>query len=123
MFGNPVAPGARLDDKRGMRAAAALSILAAALAGCRDSGRGLVDEDPAFKVPAIKEAVHDKERKAVPQLVTDLNDDDSAVRFFAIEGLRRLTGQTFDYHYYDDAPARAPAIDRWRAWLAAYKSE
>ncbi len=103
-----------------MRAAVALSIALATLVGCRDTGRGLVDEDPAFKVPAIKEAVAEKERKAVPQLVTDLNDDDSAVRFFAIEGLRRLTGQTFGYHYYDDAPTRAPAIERWRAWLATY---
>lgn len=106
-----------------MRAAAAVTILAATLAGCRDGGRGLVDEDPAFKVPAIKDAVAGREQKAVPQLVTDLDDDDSAVRFFAIEGLRRLTGQTFDYHYFDDAPARAPAIARWRAWLAAYKAQ
>ena len=106
-----------------MRAAASVLILIAALAGCRDAGRGLVDTDPAFKVPAIKDAVAGREQTAVPQLVTDLDDDDSAVRFFAIEGLRRLTGQGFDYHYYDDAPTRAPAITRWRAWMAAYKAE
>ena len=80
--------------------------------GCAPKGRGLMDEDVSFKAPAIKDAVGDHQKTAVPQLVNDLDDDDAAVRFYAIEGLRRLTGQTFDYHYFDDLPGRAP---RWRS--------
>ncbi|MDB5326110.1 MAG: hypothetical protein JWM57_1679 [Phycisphaerales bacterium] len=98
-----------------------LSVLAVGWsAGCAPKGRGLLDEDVAFKAPAIKEAVVDRQKAAVPQLVKDLDDDDSAVRFYAIEGLRRLTGQTFDYHYFDDTPARAPAVAKWQAWLAEH---
>ena len=52
-----------------------------------------------------------------PQLIRDLDSDDPAVRFYAIEGLQRLTGQTFDYHYYDDEIDRHPAMLKWRQWL------
>ena len=88
--------------------------------GCAPKGRGLVDEDVAFKAPAIKDAVEEHQTRAVPQLVADLDDDDAAVRFYAIEGLRRLTGEHFDYHYYDDPAARAPAVKRWQTWLAGH---
>jgi hypothetical protein len=106
-----------------MRSAVACAIILASLAGCRSSGQGLSDEDVAYKVPAIKDAVRSDQRTAIPLLVKDLDDDDAAVRFFASEALRRLTGQTFGYHYYDDAPARLPAVTRWQDWLAAQKPQ
>lgn len=94
-------------------------LLLLAVAGCaQPKGRGLVDDDASFKIPAIKDAVDQKDRDAIPELVAALSDDDPAVRFYAIEGLRRLTGQTFDYQFYDDDPDRQAAIERWRAWLA-----
>ncbi len=89
------------------------------LAGCGDD-IGLVNvsnPDLRAKVPAIKRDVSEKTLSDAPQLIKDLDDDDPAVRFYAIEGLRRITGQTFDYHYYDDALARRPAIQRWQEWL------
>lgn len=93
--------------------------LSLALAGCaQPKGRGLADDDASFKIPAIKDAVEQQDDDAIPELVAALNDDDPAVRFYAIEGLRRLTGQTFDYHFYDDDPDRQAAIERWQAWLA-----
>ena len=86
------------------------------VAGCRSTGRGLQDSDLSFKAPAIKSAVASHDRSAVPQLVNDLDSDDAAVRFFAIQGLRRITGQDFGYHYYEDAPDRRPAVVRWQTW-------
>ncbi len=73
--------------------------------------------DPSGKIPAIKTAVRQRDTSAARQLVKDLDSDDDAVRFYAIGGLRRLTGETFGYRYYDDEDARAPALHRWRQWL------
>jgi HEAT repeat protein len=89
-----------------------------AVAGCaQPKGRGLVDDDASFKIPAIKAAVERNDADAIPDLVAALNDDDAAVRFYAIQGLRRLTGQTFDYRFYDDEPQRQQAVQRWKQWL------
>jgi hypothetical protein len=71
--------------------------------------------DPSIKIPAIKIAVARKDLSAARQLVKDLESDDSAVRFYAINGLRRLTGETFGYLYYDDAEQRKPALKQWQA--------
>ncbi len=90
-------------------------------AGC-EVPRGPVSidsDDPDLKVLAIKRDVALHDDKDGPGLVRDLDDDDPAVRFYAIEGLFHLTGDTFGYRYYDEQPARAPAIARWRAWLRA----
>jgi len=69
------------------------------------------------KIVGIKEAVAAGDKTAIPQLVHDLDNTDPAVRFYAIEGLEELTGQTFDYLYYQDAAARRPAVMKWRKWL------
>lgn len=74
--------------------------------------------DPSGKIPAYKEAVRARDRSAVGQMVKDLDSDDPAVRLFALVGLRRLTGETFGYQYFDDEPQRRPAVKRWEAWLA-----
>jgi hypothetical protein len=91
----------------------------AAVAGCSEPAgpRTVHNRDLAVKVPAIKEAVDHKDQSAAPQLVKDLDSDDPAVRFYAIEGLKRLTGQTFGYVYYADADRRREAVMRWRRWL------
>jgi hypothetical protein len=92
-----------------------------ACAGC-EAPRGPVSidsEDPDLKVLAIKRDVALHDEKDIPQMVRDLDDVDPAIRFYAIQGLRHLTGDAFGYRYYDDQPARAPAIARWKAWLTA----
>lgn len=92
------------------------------LAGCgHDKGRGLADPDVTYKVPAIKQAADKNDKTSYAKLVSDLDSEDSAVRFYAIEGLRRMTGQTFGYHYYADAGERKPAVVQWHAWLAGQK--
>ena len=73
--------------------------------------------DPSVKIPAIKLAVRKNDLTAAGQLVKDLESDDPAVRFYAIEGLERLTGETFGYRYYDDAEQRKAALARWQEWV------
>ncbi len=94
--------------------------MAAGAVGCQNPlGRPSVQSDnPELMIPAVKRDVMTHDERDDPQLVRDLNDPDPAIRFYAIQGLRRLTGDDFGYRYYDDEPARAPAVSRWRAWLA-----
>lgn len=92
------------------------------IAGCSGYAgpRSIVNEDPAVKIPEIKTAVGRRDRAAMPQLVKDLDSDDAAVRFYAVEALRRLTGETFGYDWTDDdRHARRPAIQRWESYVAA----
>jgi hypothetical protein len=91
-----------------------------AVAGCSGTTGpdSLANPDPAVKVPLIRQAVARHDESAIPQLVHDLDSEDAAVRFYAIDGLKKLTGQTFDYVYYADADQRQPSVRRWRAWLA-----
>lgn len=69
-------------------------------------------------IPAIKTQVAAGDKSAIPYLVHDLVSEDSAVRMYAIDGLRRLTGQDLGYLYYAEPDARKPAVDRWNKWLA-----
>ena len=96
-------------------AAAVVSLLV----GCTGfvGPRTVANEDAAVKIPAIKQAVQENDAQVIPQLVRDLDSDDPAVRFYAIEGLERLTGQTFGYVYYADPPARREATLKWQQWL------
>lgn len=71
-------------------------------------------------IPAIKIAAEKDDRGALPQIVGRLDDHDSAVRFAAINALRRMTGEDFGYRYYDDESARKPAMLKWNRWLKAH---
>ncbi|HWE94547.1 MAG TPA: HEAT repeat domain-containing protein [Tepidisphaeraceae bacterium] len=101
------------------RKALILAVLATAGAGgCIAHGpRVITDPDPECKIPAIKAAVAKHDRKAIPQLISDLNSDDPAIRFYAIDGLHSLTGESFGYRYYDDEEKRKPAVKKWHEWL------
>jgi len=90
--------------------------LVLAAAGCGHGPRHVTDEDPGDKIPAIEAAAKAHDQRAIPQLVRDLASDDSAVRFYAIDALHRLTGKTLGYRYYDDDEKRKPALLRWREW-------
>jgi hypothetical protein len=73
--------------------------------------------DPAGRIPAMKLAAERSDRQVLDRLVDDLDSDDPAIRFYAIESLRRISGQTLGYRYFDDERGRAPAIARWRDFL------
>jgi HEAT repeat protein len=94
-----------------------LTCLAAA-GGCipRES-QSILAVDPQASIPAIQEAARQKDRSAVPALVERLGSDDAAIRFYAIVALKEITGQTMDFHYYDDPEQRKLAIQRWQKWI------
>jgi hypothetical protein len=105
-----------------------LRVAAVALAGSTwacNSGYGprtVGNPDPSSKIPAIESAVATKDFSSVAQMVKDLDSDDPAVRFYAIGGLKRLTGQTFGYLYYDDEIQRRPALEKWKLWLQGWEA-
>jgi hypothetical protein len=84
--------------------------------------RNIRDPDPSSKIPAIVSRVEDKDLSAIKQLVADLESDDPAVRFYAIGGLQRLTGETFGYQYFVDDDQRAAAVGKWKAWLEGWNA-
>jgi hypothetical protein len=77
----------------------------------------LTSDDPSLKIPAIRHSAATHDERSIHELVKDLDNDDPAVRFYAIRGLQEITGKSFDYRYYDDEPDREPAVKRWHEWL------
>ena len=69
------------------------------------------------RIPGMKRAGETHDRAALPGLVDSLNDDDPAVRLFAIAALEKFSGDRFGYEYYLDEEQRKPSIARWREWL------
>ena len=89
--------------------------------GCRAPGPGpesLVSPDPDQRIRAIVRTAETKNANAVPLLVDRLEDEDEAVRMFAIEAIRRLTGKSMGWRYYEPPTRRAHAVAAWREWLA-----
>ncbi|MHC4534512.1 MAG: HEAT repeat domain-containing protein [Planctomycetota bacterium] len=87
---------------------------------------GLSDLDnpnPAVRIMAIKWAGDNKASSAIPRLVDFLNDEDTSVRFFAIEALRRITGTNNGYDYKARPQKRAEAVERWREFLKSNGSQ
>ena len=109
---------------RRMRKAFALVVLAVALGhgACSAPPRepDLNDPDPALKIPAMKRLAKAGDKKAVARLVKELNNEDPAVRFYAIRALEELTGERFGYAYFDDEVERKPALAKWNEWLAGH---
>ena len=92
------------------------------LTGCGFLSLGqpnLASDDPAQKIPAIKSAAHHHESSAIPLLIKALSSQDSAIRFYAIYALHKITGHEFGYVYYASGARRRVAIARWKKWLAA----
>jgi len=98
-------------------------VLGLILPGCVGQGlRSVTSDDPAVKIPLIRKAVDSNDRSILPQLVRDLHSEDPAVRFYAIDGLRRLTGESFGYQWRDDEQARKPAVERWQQYIKSVAS-
>jgi hypothetical protein len=102
-------------------AAIALAFGVSACGGPRGP-RTVNNADLLVKIPAIKASVQAQDFSAAAQLIKDLESDDAAVRFYAIGGLQRLTGQDFGYRYYAEETERAEAIGKWKAWLAGWQA-
>ncbi len=100
-----------------------LAALLGAAGGCHGLGPGgtiaerLQAEDPDVRIEAIHDAARQGGRDVLPLLVERLSDAHDEVRFFAFIALRRRTGKTFGYRYYDSREDRQQAIERWREYL------
>jgi hypothetical protein len=79
----------------------------------------VTDPDPSVKIPAYKKAVRKHDKAAIRQLVKDLENDDPAVRLYAIHALQEMTGETFGYRYFETDEQRKPAVRKWQQWLKA----
>ena len=79
--------------------------------------KGLESEDPGVRIQTIRTAGDRKDRSVMPMLVRRLEDEDEAVRMFAIIALEKITGTRLGYNYADPEPPRARAVKRWRALI------
>jgi hypothetical protein len=77
----------------------------------------LEDPNPTVRIMAAKWAGDNKVLEATGPLVDLLSDEDKAVRFYAIEALRCITGKDLGYKYQDRPDLRAEAVERWRKEL------
>jgi HEAT repeat protein len=95
-------------------------LVAVVLVGCvhpREPAR-FDSPDVNARIAAIRRAARTKDKSAAPHLVVALDDDDPAVRFYAIEALRRLAGDRKGYDYFEEDPDhRGSAVQRWRDWV------
>jgi len=78
----------------------------------------LENRDVTMRIRAIKWAGEKQLAEATPLLVDRLEEQDPAVRFFAIMALEKITGTKRGYDYQADAASRAAAAARWREALA-----
>ncbi len=77
----------------------------------------LESPDSAVRVLAIVRAANDRDQSAVPLLVDRLEDEDPAVRFYAILALDSLTGTRLGYEYGGPAFERRASVERWRRFV------
>jgi hypothetical protein len=99
-------------------ARSSLCLLGLGLVGCSSSRpyqAGIQSDDPHERILAIREAADSNDTSCVPLLVDRLEDEDEAVRFFAILALEKLTGQRMGYEYGKPLADRIAAVERWRA--------
>lgn len=76
-------------------------------------------DDTGEAITGMKRAARERDLSVAPELIKDLDSDDPAIRFYAIEALQRMTQQDLGYEYFQDEDARKPAVERWKKWLEA----
>lgn len=93
--------------------------------GCAATGyRAKIQAPYSYdRILAIREAGERRDRDAIPLLVDRLEDEDAAVRFYAILALERITGDRLGYRYADAGPDRQASVTRWRKYAADRKSD
>jgi len=104
---------------------ARLAVLAAVLAfavvaGCASVGpyrAAISSADVNERILGVRAAGQAGDRRAVPLLVDRLEDEDEAVRLFAIIALEKITGERFGYDYGKDSRGRAESVVRWRTYV------
>jgi hypothetical protein len=80
-------------------------------------GASFESPDPADRITAVRQAGESEDSAAVPGLVDRLEDEDDAVRFYAILALERIVGTRMGYDYAGSEVDRVRAVMRWRAFV------
>lgn len=75
--------------------------------------KGLIADNPSRLLEGIRLAGAQRDTTKVPLLVEQLDNDDPAVRVFAIHALDQITGERLGYNPYDPPMRRAQAIGQW----------
>ncbi len=89
-----------------------------AVGGCVGGYAPALDSpDPGARIRAIRQVVEKDDRSAIPLLVDRLEDEDEAVRFYAIHALETMTGKDLGYAYYESRQGRQAAVERWRRYV------
>lgn len=100
------------------------TILVVTLTGCGPKRtpypESLNSQRPEERILAAKHAAEIGDRDVIGILVDRLEDDDAAVRMFAILALEKLAGTRHGYDYSDDLPQRERAVQRWRRYVAQH---
>ena len=78
---------------------------------------GIHDADPGVRIRAIRMAGDRQDREVLPLLIERLEDEDEAVRLYAILAIEKITGTRLGYEYRKPAAERARAVRRWRHYL------
>lgn len=95
-----------------------LSVVVAGGCGGPEMWRANIQSDnPDERILAIRAAAEAEDASSVPLLVDRLEDEDSAVRFFAILALEKITGERFGYDYAKSAADRARSVAIWRSYV------
>jgi hypothetical protein len=104
----------RKSPRRGM----SVTLVACLLGGCAPKGERLrvllEDRDPSVQVRAIRAVAEQERHELIPALIDRLDDEDPAVRLYAILALEKLTGTRHGYDYAASSVDRQVAIDQWR---------
>lgn len=91
------------------------------LAGC-SVPTSLDTPESAARIRATQIAAASNDPESTPKLISLLDSDDSAVRFFAIGALERRTSQRFGYDACAEESERRAAVSRWREWYESTQS-
>ena len=78
------------------------------------SSADLKNPDPVIRIRAIKWTGENKDTKAVPKLLELSQNEDQAVRFYAVVALRNITQTNLGFDYQSDARRRAEAVNYWK---------
>ncbi len=106
------------DGRRLMILFPLLAGMCAAPAGCRATGgERMTSTNPYERAQATVRRADAGDPAAIDGLVALLEDEDPAVRMYAILALQRLVGTDHGYHYYGNAAERAAAVQRWQEAL------
>lgn len=96
--------------------------LACVICGCSASSaqlrRQMESINPSDRIDAVVEAARRHDKSLTPALVDRLDDEDPAVRMYAILALERLTGERMGYSYAAPTGRRREAVETWRRYIA-----